>query len=133
VLVSNVSEYPLNFSWNEKVACFDTAYLSNSNWLHQYNGGVGRGLILLAPHGVRKSLIEVPDSATRLKLGLQFTSHTWRGQIVWHFAGSSVLDDMKPVAGFLMLQDDKRRKTEWSDEYLLTPNTNTGNSLLGGP
>ena len=132
VVVSNVSDYSVEAGGGSDTLWFEIAYLTNEVWQYSHVHTVDGGLAYMAAHSAeRKNLIKIPDTATALKVGLNFTSLTWRGQLAFRIAGGPFGGRvLRTVTGFLLLQDEKRRtKTEWSDEFhLVETNSVTANA-----
>jgi hypothetical protein len=120
VVLSNTSGDPISYYGGVRGPWFDMAYLTNDVWQHCSVRTVAGGDGVTQAHEATESIVEIPDGATAVKFGLHFTSLTWRGRLAWGMVGSPVRDVLRPVAGFLLHQDEKgRSKTEWSEEYPL--------------
>jgi hypothetical protein len=127
VVVSNASLYPANFRGGFGVPWFDIAYFTNNLWrsTHVWTPGGGDGI--LGPHEAMCSVVHVPNGASAVKVGLTFTSLTWRGRVAWWTSARSFSDILRPVTVFLWHQDKKwRSKVDWSNEFNLL-NTNATN------
>ena len=81
----------------------------------------------MLPHEVITSKLIAPKFATLLKIGLQFTSLTWRGRGAWAIHDSPFYRLGGPIMGFLIGRDvEVRTKIEWSDDtsWTLKPYSN---------
>jgi len=115
----------VEFAGGSTTAWFDIAYLTNGMPQHSHIRTVDGGAGYMPAHdAMTNNAIEIPDSATALRVELNFTSLTWRGRFSIHLLGSLPFGGraLKPVLGFPLLQDTKwRSKTEWSDEKSFNP------------
>ena len=67
----DINDQPL-CSWN---------VLSNGVWLVKYDFSVTHHHLLLRPHEFVKYEADLPKNFTKLKIGLDITSLTWRGRL----------------------------------------------------
>lgn len=117
LLVSNTSEYPVEYAKGFNKVWVQIAYKSNGVWETHEVRTPGVGSFLLAPRAVLKDNFKVPETATAFKVGLHMTSLTWRGRFAFRMSGSKTSRQLAPLMGFLLVQDEKKRSTtEWSDE-----------------
>ena len=104
----DINDQPL-CSWN---------VLSNGVWLVKYDFSVTHHHLLLRPHEFVKYEADLPKNFTKLKIGLDITSLTWRGRLGWDIYQSRFSSAGLPLALFLFQADYKKRsKIEWSREY----------------
>ena len=117
LLVSNASNYSVEYAKGFNKIWVEIAYVSNDVWQTHEVRTPGVGSFLLAPRAVIKDTIKVPETATVFKVGLHITSLTWRGRFAFRMSGSAISGRLAPLTGFLLVQDEKKRsRTEWSDE-----------------
>jgi hypothetical protein len=118
ITLSNCSDCPVMYRGGIKSPWYEISYVSNGvaceSSLQTVDGGPGK----LPPHTLLRSEINIPEGASVLKIGLTFTSLTWRGRVAWATVGGSFESLRGPLARFLASGDIKTRsKIEWSDEY----------------
>jgi hypothetical protein len=125
VTVSNATDSVLQFAGGFNKFWFQIDYVDNGVWQRSYVRTPGGDDGLLPPHKALRDTIDVPEGTEALRVGLEITSLTWRGRLAWLIAGSSFGKFLKPVAGFLLVRDERNRsKTEWSDVYHLASTNN---------
>jgi len=121
ILVSNASNYSVEYAEGFNKIWFEIAYVSNGVWQTYEVRTPGVGSFLLAPHAVVKDTVKVPETTSVFKVGLHITSLTWRGRFAFRMFGSKIGRHLGPLMGFLLVQDEKKRsRTEWSDEQNVT-------------
>jgi hypothetical protein len=97
---------------------FEIAYISNGVWQPYQVWTPGREDRLLAPHEVVNDSIHVPGDDDLFKVGLHITTLTWRGRLALRLSESRISRYLKPLTGFLIVQDEKKRSTvEWSEVH----------------
>jgi len=116
ITLSNCSDFTVQYGGSARCPWFVVYYQSNGVTSQMQVGSVvGTTCSKLNAHEVIRSVLEVSDRVSSLKLSLQITSLSWRGRAAWSIGWLP-----RPVVGFLFRQDeDHRSKTEWSAEYLL--------------
>jgi hypothetical protein len=116
LLVSNISEFPVEYAEGFNKLWVEITYKSNGVWITHEVRTPGVGSFLLAPHAVLRDTFNVPETATVFKVGLHITSLTWRGRFAFRMSRSKTSRHLSPLIGFLLVQDEKNRSTtEWSE------------------
>jgi hypothetical protein len=134
ITLSNCSDDPIQFYGNVKTPGYEIECVSNNIRCHSFVPTFGGTLGKLPPHALTKSEFKVPDGVTALKIGLSFTSLSWRGRAAWCMIGDSFESLRRPAMGFLVNQDiRKRSKVEWSDEYFPSIQENGAAGKLVAP
>jgi hypothetical protein len=117
VIVSNASDHTVVYTEGFGRIWFDVDYKSNAVWQH-YRIETNGGPALLQPHGVKKNSITVPAGATEIRVGMELTSLTWKGQLAFRIFRSNFGGSVRPIIHFLLVQDEsKRSRTEWSETF----------------
>jgi hypothetical protein len=131
ITVSNCSDCPIQYDGGADTPWYRIAYVSNNVLCDTFIRTVDAGHNKLPPYAVKQSELEIPKGATTLRVGLSFTSLSWRGRLGWSMIRHSFGPLCDPIIGFLVGQDVKKRsKTEWSGEYLCQTNPTVIHSHL---
>ena len=118
VTVSNATDSVLEYPTGLTQVWFQVGYATNVVWQIFHIRTVDSGDGLLQPHQVMHSQVEVPEATDAVKVGLRFTSLTWRGRLAWDLALSPAYRLVRPLTGVLSAHDARHRsKSEWSSEY----------------
>ena len=128
ISVSNTSNTTLLCNFFNQFMCpwFTVVSEKNAVWGEQEILSPGGGSGLLLPHQAQSRVSAVPTDATKFKIGLHFTSLSWRGLVAWKILTSSSRKQIRNFAGFLMRMDFRSRsQTNWSEEYILPATINT--------
>jgi hypothetical protein len=119
VLISNASDLNVQYAGGFGKAWLETAFRADGDWNHGQIRTPGGGVAILLPHETLVEKVEVPEEVAELRIGLSITCLTWRGRLGWRIA-SSLPEVFRPLSGFLLIQDERKRSTtEWSEAYII--------------
>lgn len=119
VVIANTSGSPVMFAGGFNKAWLQIDYLTTNGWRSDQIRTPGGGNGVLQPNQQLTNTVEVPEAASKLRVGLPVTSLTWRGRLAWRVAGNRSVEVLMPLAGFLLRQDEKARsRTDWSGDYV---------------
>ena len=122
VLLSNASQYPVLFKAGSDQPWFRIAYLSNGVWTQSSLRTPDGGERILRTGESAASMIEVPESAGAVRVGLSITSLTWRGRVAWWLLVNQSQTVFGLVESFLASIEERRRSTnEWSNIFVIAP------------
>jgi len=94
-------------------------YMTNQVWGYQYEGSISACMLPLLPHESLRRQIDIPEQATKFKIGLYVKSLPLARRFSWYIIGCST-NSMSPIANILVTADRRNHiKTEWSKEYSL--------------
>ncbi len=123
IVVSNISSFPAEISRGSDTLWFTLSCRTNGTWNEHSTRTVDGGMGVIPPHTSVKSTVQIPSGIDAIKVGLNFTSLTWRGRIACGIIGDYP-EFCWPAAGFLLRQDEKKRSgIEWSDVFLVRSNS----------
>ena len=119
--LSNSSSDFLQYRGGLKAPFFKMSYISNGADCQDVIVPKNdiENLTYLRPHQFIETTIKLPAEATFYKFGFSYTSLSWRGKLAWDILEMrrEIPFDRRPVVGFLLQQDEKKRsKNEWSEE-----------------
>ena len=120
VVVSNASLCSVMY---DNGPVLEVAVMRNGVWVTNVTGRSITGSTILPPGATAKPValtdaIQLDRDLEAVKLGLSFTSFSWRSSLAWKFPQNRLLN---PIASFLFgLDRSKRSQTAWSDLFTLT-------------
>lgn len=122
VVVSNVSNCPVEYAGGFGSAWLEVGVSTNGVWRYEKLRTPGGGLAYLGSHRAFSQCVPIPPGVTRWKIGLAITSLTWRGKSAWRMLPDPGV--FRPICGYLLAKDERSRSvTEWSVEYIIAGDT----------
>jgi hypothetical protein len=115
ITLSNYSDHSVEYSTH-----VIASYMVGDLWLTSNVSGGGNNSGLLRPKRTQHGFVQMPNNATRIKVGVYYTSLTWRGALDYDTIDLPLRGIYVPMLGFLLMQDEKHRtKIDWSQVYSL--------------
>jgi hypothetical protein len=125
VVLSNASQYPVLFKAGDEHPWFKLSCLSNSVWTETSLRTIDDEYKTLKKGEALQSILAMPKSIDAARLGMSFTSLTWRGRFAYWLMLNQPESIFGPLQGYLIRIDMRSRSTvEWSDVMLFQPSQN---------
>ena len=128
VIVSNASSQTLVYQADIRQPTFHLIFWNGNTWITQYGTPTfGGSYSSIAPHGVKRGVVDLPDNAKMVRVGMDYVSLSGKGELAWRLPrGGWPRKLFDPIGTWLMEQDGDFRNpsNSWSESIQIVHSSN---------